>query len=187
MWRAVSKHRSLWKPGAASPKPSNKAWCGAGAGRRPLSGPLSEAERDGMDYSVLQAAGLDLPPWLGLQGEGRRVRQVLRDWDPKIRAERDLQRQTKGVQRQRKAGSPSKTGRCGKVEDKSWSESETTLTDNRQGGTDSQTGRLPGRESVCLRAGRSHRAMTEMDGLVTEGDKPEAGGNIEADNKGRED
>ena len=34
---------------------------------------------------------------------------------------------------------------------------------------------------------KTHRAMTEMDGLVTEGDKPEAGGNIEADNKGRED
>lgn len=29
--------------------------------------------------------------------------------------------------------------------------------------------------------------LTEMDGQVTEGDKPEAGGNIEADNKGRED
>lgn len=75
------------------------------------------------------------------------------------------------------------------MEDKSWWESETpwTETDGWQGGTDSQTGRLPGRESVRLRAAGSHRAVTEMDGLVTGGDKPEAGGNIEADNTGRED
>lgn len=32
----------------------------------------------------------------------------------------------------------------------------------------------------------SHRGMTEIDGGVTGGDKPEAGGNIEADNKRRE-
>lgn len=50
-------------------------------------------------------------------GRGGRTRQVLRDRDPEIRAERDLQRQTKGVQRQRKAETPSEKGRFRKVEE----------------------------------------------------------------------
>lgn len=38
---------------------------------------------------------------------------------------------------------------------------------------------------MCPGAGGSHRGLTEMDGPVTGGDKPAAGGNIEADNKER--
>lgn len=102
-------------------------------------------------------------------------------------AERDLQRPTKGIQRQRMAETRSERGRLWErgrrqVLVRVW---ETTETDNWQGGTDSQTGWLPGRERACLGAGGSHRGMTEMDGPVAGGDKPEAGGNIEADNKER--
>lgn len=68
----------------------------------------------------------------------------------------------------------------------SWAESWRPLrqTSGREGLTPRQA-RLPGREMVCWRAGGSRRGMTEMDGRVTGGDKPEAGGNREADNKGR--
>lgn len=53
---SVSKHPLLWKPGAASPKPSNKVRCGAGW--RALSGdPEAASKRDGVNYFLLRLEG----------------------------------------------------------------------------------------------------------------------------------
>ena len=47
-WHFVSRHPSLWKPGAASPRPSNEALSGAGrrAIVRGLEGNQQERERE---------------------------------------------------------------------------------------------------------------------------------------------
>lgn len=94
---------------------------------------------------------------------------------------RNRQRESRDSERQRhRQEEGDAEGRRRQVLVRVW---ETPETDNWQGGTDSQTGWLPGRERVCPGAGGSHRGMTEMDGPMAGGDKPEAGGNIEADNK----
>lgn len=119
-WHFVSRHPSLWKPGAASPRPSNEAL--SGVGRRAIV--------RGLEGSQHERAGGWTTPLSRLEGctrcsgwacEGRkggqedRTRWVLRDREPETRPERDLQRQTKGLQRQHKA--PSERGRLGKAQE----------------------------------------------------------------------
>lgn len=78
----VSKHPSLWKPGAASPKPSNKVQCGSGL--RALSGASEEAGKGKgwiTPFSRLEARTGHLG-WAGEGeegGRGGRTRQVLKD------------------------------------------------------------------------------------------------------------
>lgn len=71
---SVSKHLSLWKPGAASPKPRNKVPCGAGWKALSVASEAA-SKRDGVKYLILQAGGLDMQSWLGLQRGGRRQRE----------------------------------------------------------------------------------------------------------------
>ena len=121
-WYFVSRHPSLWKPGAASPRPSNQALSGAGwrAIVRGLEG--NQQEREG---------GWTTPPsrlegctccsgWACKKRKGSRedrTRWFLRDRDPETRPERDLQRQTKRVQRQQKTETLSEGRRFTKVEE----------------------------------------------------------------------
>lgn len=78
---SVSKHPLLWKPGAASPKPSNKVRCGAGW--RALSGDSEAAsKRDGVNYFILRLEGQTCRPGWAYEEEGRRggrTRQILRE------------------------------------------------------------------------------------------------------------
>lgn len=123
----VSKHPSLWKPGAAGPKPSNKVQCGSGW--KALSGASEEAGKgEGADYSILQAGGLGLPPWLGWWWGDRKERGQDQAGPERLRPRdkgRDRQRESRDskMQRHQKAETPSERGRCGKEEeDKNWSE-----------------------------------------------------------------
>lgn len=70
----VSRHPSLWKPGAASPRPSNEA--PRGAGRRAIVRDFGgcQQERGRVDHSALLDGRLDPLPWLGWQGEEGRQR-----------------------------------------------------------------------------------------------------------------
>jgi len=121
-WHFVSRHPSLWKPGAASPRPSNEALSGAGrrAIVRGLKGNQQERE-GGWTTPLSRLEGCTRCSGWACEGRkgGRedRTRQVLRDRDPETKPKKDLQRQTKGDQRQQKTETPSERGRFRKAEE----------------------------------------------------------------------
>lgn len=160
MWRFVSKQPSLWKPGAACPRPSNEAAARGGAGRGALTGASKAARERGAWATPAWRA----PAWKAgpaalaghARGGGRqrgRTRQALKGQKPRDQGRERLAETDKGspetvkgrdTVRERKMQEGGRRQELVRI-------TETTYLDGWQGRTDSQTGLTPGEGRGCAR------------------------------------
>lgn len=175
MWRFVSKQPSLWKPGAACPRPSNKAPAQGGAEGivRGFQGSQGKRERRGMGYSILQA---------GWARKGRKEAKGQDQAGSKGQKPRD-----KGRERlaETDKGSPETVKGRDTIRERKTREggrrqelvrvTETTHLDSWQGRTNSQTDVTPREGKGCARE-KEEATGDDRDGWTCDGgDKPEAG------------